>query len=120
MAGTDGGLQQHGAACGAGGDVGASLPEPGQCFAVAEREGRFQAAAVMEFGQVKNSIDQAGAASRSQVPGCGAQRRPGGSHGLPRDGYLGRCDRAVIVADLDMPVKIMFLHAVPPALGFWC
>ena len=89
MAGTDGGFQQYGAACGADGDVGASLAEPVQCFAVAEREGRFQAAAVMEFGQVKNSIDQAGAASRSQVPGCGAQRRPGGSHGLLCDDYVG-------------------------------
>jgi hypothetical protein len=34
------------------------------------------------------------------------------------DGYIGRCDRAVIIADLDMPVQIMFPHAVPPALGF--
>jgi len=89
MAGTDGGFQQYGAACGADGDVGASLTEPVQCFAVAEREGCFQAAAVIEFGQVKDGIDQAGAAARGQVPGCGAQRRPGGSHGLLRDAYIG-------------------------------
>ena len=63
-------------------DVGASLPEPVQYFAVAEREGGFQAGAVVELGQVQDGIDQAGADAWSQVPGGGVQRRPGGSDGF--------------------------------------
>jgi hypothetical protein len=77
VAGPDGRLQQHRSPGGMGSDVGASLPQPVQGLAIAEGEGGLQAGTVVEFGQVQDGIDQAGAHARGQVPGRGAQRRPG-------------------------------------------
>ena len=50
------------------------------------------------------------AAARGDVPGLGAQRRPGGS-ARSFGGNLGCGDRAVIVADLDMLMQFPPGHA---------
>ncbi len=84
----------------AGADVRAAFLESLQCLAVAEREHHLQVCAFLHFGQVQHGIDQARAATRGDVPGLGAQRRPGGS-ARSFGGDLGCGDCALIVADLD-------------------
>ncbi len=84
-----------------GADVQAALLESLQCLAVAKREHRIQVCAFLHFGKVQHAIDQARAAARGDVPGLGAQRRPGGS-ARSWGGDLGCGDSALIVADLDV------------------
>ena len=62
-----------------GADVRAAFLESLQCLAVAEGEHYLQVCAFLHFGQIQHGIDQAHSAARSDVPGLGAQRRPGGS-----------------------------------------
>jgi hypothetical protein len=66
-----------------GRDVGASFPEPVVRFGVAEGKGGLEAGTVVLFGQAQDGINQAGAGARGQVPGCGAQRRPGLARARP-------------------------------------
>ena len=87
-----------------GAGVRAAVLESLQCLEVAEREHHLQACAFLHFGKVKHGIDQARAAARGDVPGLGAQRRPGGSaRSFGGDLGCGHC--ALRVADLDVPIQ---------------
>ena len=72
-------LHERGCPGWVGPEVLASLPEPVQCLAVAQGKGGLQARTILHLGQVQDSVDQASADTRGEVPGRGAQRRPGGS-----------------------------------------
>ena len=72
-----------------------------------------QVCAFLHSGKAQHGIDQARAAARGDVPGLGAQRRPGGS-ARSFGGDLGCRDGTVIVADLDMLMQFLPGHARSP------
>ena len=88
--------------------VPAAFLESLQCLAVAEGEHHLQVCAFLHFGKVQHGIDHARPAARGDVPGLGAQRRPGGS-ARSFGGDIGCSDCALNVADLDVPIQF------PPA-----
>src|SRR5580658_4497727 len=99
----------------AGTDVLAALLKPVQGLAIAKPEGCLHACAFLDLGKIQHSIDQARAAPWRDVPRLGVQRHPGGASRSFGGGHLGRGDRAVIIADLDVLTQIRPRHAMPPA-----
>ena len=108
------GVEERGPSCWVGAVVFAAFLKPLQRLAVTKAECRFQSCALLHFGEIQHGIDQARAASWSDVPRLGVQRHPGSASRTCGGGHVGGGHCAVILTDLDALTQIMLGHAIPP------
>ena len=75
-----------------------------------ERQGGLQPRALLHLRQVHDRVNEAGAASRRDMPRCGAQRRLRGALALGRDGHVGSGHGLVAVLDLHTVMDVRIGH----------